>query len=93
MQDPAAFLTMLPIAIAALVFLSRSMRQINQWEVGLVFTLGKYAKKLSPGLNFVLPLVQRVAKVDMRLRNRDLPPQQVITGDNMRVGNPRDLAR
>jgi regulator of protease activity HflC (stomatin/prohibitin superfamily) len=83
MQDPATFLAMLPAAVAALVLAIRSLRQINQWEVGLTFTLGKFTGKLSPGLNFVLPLVQRVVKVDMRLRNRDLPPQQVITGDNV----------
>lgn len=60
-----------------------SLRQVNQWETGLKFTLGKYAGKVTPGLNFVLPGVQKLVRVDTRVRNRDLPQQAVITADNV----------
>ncbi len=83
MTDPQT----VAITLATLAFLVpllfRSIRQVNQWEVGLKFTLGKYSGKLLPGLSFVLPIVQRIVRVDMRIRNRDLPPQQVITADNV----------
>jgi regulator of protease activity HflC (stomatin/prohibitin superfamily) len=83
MQDPASFLALLPLlAVGALVFF-RSLRQVNQWEVALKFTLGRFTGKLDPGLNFVVPILQRVIRVDTRIRNRDLPPQQVITADNV----------
>jgi regulator of protease activity HflC (stomatin/prohibitin superfamily) len=81
--DPLTIVTMIPLLLLALLFLLRSLRQVNQWEVALVFTLGRFTGKLQPGLNFVFPLLQRVVRVDTRIRNRDLPPQQVITADNV----------
>lgn len=71
------------LAIVLFVLALRSMRQINQWEVALKFTFGKYAGRLEPGLNFVLPLVQKIYRIDTRIRNRDLPAQMVITRDNV----------
>jgi regulator of protease activity HflC (stomatin/prohibitin superfamily) len=67
----------------AVIFALRSLRQINQWEVALKFTFGKYSGRLQPGLNFVLPLVQKIYRIDTRIRNRDLPAQMVITRDNV----------
>lgn len=71
------------LAIVLFLLALRSMRQINQWEVALKFTFGKYAGRLEPGLNFVLPLVQKIYRIDTRIRNRDLPAQMVITRDNV----------
>lgn len=61
----------------------RGLRQINQWETALKFTLGRFSGRQGPGLNFILPGVQRIVRVDMRVRNRDLPQQAVITSDNV----------
>lgn len=80
-----------PIVLVGLVFASataliaslRGLRQVNQWESALKFTLGKYSGKVGPGLNFLVPGVQRMVRVDMRVRNRDLPQQAVITADNV----------
>lgn len=66
-------------AIAAL----RSLRQVNQWETALRFTLGKYSGKVAPGLSFVVPGLQNLVRVDNRVRNRDLRQQAVITADNV----------
>jgi regulator of protease activity HflC (stomatin/prohibitin superfamily) len=82
MDEPAAFFGLIPLALIALYFL-RSIRQINQWEVALRFTMGKFSGRLTPGLNFVLPLFQSVYRIDTRIRNRDLPQQMVITRDNV----------
>lgn len=60
-----------------------SIKQINEWEVGLKFTLGRLSGRLEPGLRIVLPVVQRFARIDKRIRNRDLPRQVVITRDNV----------
>jgi O6-methylguanine-DNA--protein-cysteine methyltransferase len=61
----------------------RSVRQVNQWETGLKFTFGKFAGLAAPGLNLIIPGVQRLVKIDTRVRNRDLPQQAVITADNV----------
>lgn len=70
------------LALFALLAL-RSLRQINQWEVALKFTFGKYSGRLEPGLNVVIPLIQKIYRIDTRIRNRDLPAQMVITRDNV----------
>ncbi len=66
-----------------LVLVSRSLRQVNQWEAALKFTLGKFSGHGSPGINFVLPGIQHLVRIDTRVRNRDLPQQAVITADNV----------
>ena len=83
MPDPLPIVLALPLAIFAAGWLARSIRQINQWEIGLRFTLGKLTGRLEPGLQLVFPGFQRMVRVDTRIRNRDLPYQQVITQDNV----------
>jgi regulator of protease activity HflC (stomatin/prohibitin superfamily) len=70
------------LAAAASVTL-RGLRQVNQWESALKFTLGKLSGRVGPGLNFVMPVFQKMVRIDMRVRNRDLPQQAVITADNV----------
>lgn len=82
-MDPFTLLVLAPLALIGTVLVSRSIRQINQWETGLVFTLGKLSGRVSPGLNLVVPGLQRLVRVDTRVRNRDLPQQAVITADNV----------
>ncbi|MCS6900789.1 MAG: SPFH domain-containing protein [Myxococcales bacterium] len=74
---------LLPVVGFLVLLLARSIRQVNQWEAGLKFTLGKYSGRMEPGLNFIVPLVQNGIKIDTRIRNRDLPSQAVITRDNV----------
>jgi regulator of protease activity HflC (stomatin/prohibitin superfamily) len=83
MTDPLPVVLGIPAAIVAGIYFLRSIRQINQWEVALRFTLGKLSARLGPGLSVILPGVQRLVRVDTRIRNRDLPYQQVITQDNV----------
>lgn len=82
-MDPFSVVVLGVMGIAAAIATARSIRQINQWETGLKFTLGKFSGRMNPGLNFVLPGIQRLVRIDTRVRNRDLPQQAVITADNV----------
>ncbi|MFZ5628291.1 MAG: slipin family protein [Spirochaetota bacterium] len=76
---------LLPIGVAALVFLFLSLKVINQYEQGLVFTFGKYTGMKHPGLRFLVPVVQRMVRVDMRIRTLDVMKQQIMSKDNVPV--------
>lgn len=82
-MEPISLIVMAAVAVIGGSLISRSIRQVNQWEVGLKFTLGKFTGRLGPGLNLVIPGLQRMIRVDTRVRNRDLPQQSVITADNV----------
>jgi regulator of protease activity HflC (stomatin/prohibitin superfamily) len=81
-MDPATALV-LPLLFILFVLAMRSVRQVNQWQVALRFTLGKYTGRMEPGISIVLPLFQQMVVIDTRIRNRDLPAQMVITRDNV----------
>jgi regulator of protease activity HflC (stomatin/prohibitin superfamily) len=76
---------LLLFGVAALVFLFLSLKVINQYEQGLVFTFGKYTGIKHPGLRFVVPVVQRMVRVDMRIRTLDVMKQQIMSKDNVPV--------
>ncbi len=60
-----------------------SVRQINEYERGVKFQFGKFKKILDPGWRLVLPVVQQIKKVDMRVKTVDVPFQEAITKDNV----------
>ena len=70
-------------AVAAYVL--SSLRVLNQYERGVVFFLGKYTNTKGPGLIFVPTLLSRMKRVSMRVVALDIPPQEVITRDNISV--------
>jgi len=72
------------IMLVVLLLLS-SIRQINQYENGIIFTLGKFTGTMKPGWNIVLPIVQFYKKVDMRVKAVNVPDQEAITKDNISV--------
>lgn len=82
-MDPAALALLLPLMMLLFVLAVRSVRQVNQWEVALKFSLGKFVGRMEPGIHVLLPLMQSMIRVDTRIRNRDLPKQMVITSDNV----------
>lgn len=69
-----------------LVLVLSSLKVINQYERGIVLTLGSYSYTLNPGLKVIVPVFQRVIKVDIRISTSDIPQQEVITKDNVPVG-------
>jgi regulator of protease activity HflC (stomatin/prohibitin superfamily) len=78
------FLFYLILFLVILVIIS--LKIIQEYERGVVLTLGKYSYTLSPGLKIVIPVIQQLIKVDMRLRAVDIPRQEVITKDNVTIG-------
>lgn len=82
-MDPFSIVALTVLGVTGLLTAIRSVRQVDQWEEGLTFTLGKFTGKKGPGLNMVIPGVQQLVKIDTRVRNRDLPQQSVITADNV----------
>lgn len=62
------------------------MRVINQYERGIILTLGKYTGIRNPGLNIIIPFIQTIRKVDVRSTPIDVPKQEVITKDNVTIG-------
>ncbi|MBI4127762.1 MAG: slipin family protein [Parcubacteria group bacterium] len=62
------------------------LRVIDQYERGVILTLGKYAGTRGPGLTWILIVFQRMVKVDLRIATTDIPQQEVITRDNVTVG-------
>ncbi|MCY4371545.1 MAG: SPFH/Band 7/PHB domain protein [bacterium] len=81
----AAVILLGVVAIAVLLIAAGGFRVVRPYEQGLVEFLGKYKRTISPGLRFVVPFVQKLLKVDMREQVVDVPPQEVITKDNVAV--------
>ena len=78
-------LCLIPIFLFGGFVLFSGLRTIYQYERGVVFTLGKFSNIKDPGLNFVFPVLQRMRKVDMRIKTAEVPRQEVITKDNIPV--------
>lgn len=72
------------IIIIAVVVVS-GIRIINQFERGVVLTLGRYSGTKGPGLRVVIPIMQQMTKVDVRSTPVDVPQQEVITKDNVTI--------
>lgn len=80
------FLGALALSIPAIIFLMLiSIRQVNQYERGVRFMIGKYTNTVEPGWHLVIPIIQSLKKVDMRVKAVDVPLQESITKDNISV--------
>lgn len=75
-------LIIVAIIVLAVIFL----RQIDQYERGIMLTMGKYSGMKEPGWRIVVPVFQRMIKVDTRIKAVDVPDQNAITRDNVSVG-------
>ncbi len=76
------FTLALSIAIPLLVV---SVKQINQYQRAVLFSFGKFSKVLEPGWHIVIPVLQMISIVDMRVKAVDVPDQNAITRDNVSV--------
>ena len=68
-----------------LVILLASIKQIDEYERGVLFSFGKYKKTLTPGWKIVLPIIQSYKKIDIRTKVVDVPEQDAITRDNVSI--------
>jgi regulator of protease activity HflC (stomatin/prohibitin superfamily) len=73
------------IGVAAVVLFSMGVKRVNQYERGLVERWNAYEKTVDPGLRYIIPVVQRIFRVNMREQVIDVPPQEIITEDNVVV--------
>ncbi len=73
------------IIVVVGIILLTSIRQINQYERGILFTCGKFSKVLEPGWKIILPIFQSFTKVDIRTLAVDVPAQEAITKDNVSI--------
>ena len=73
------------VAFVVLILLFSAIRILNEYERGVIFTLGRYTGTKGPGIVIVVPIVQRMVKVDLRLIVLDVPTQDVISRDNVSV--------
>lgn len=73
------------LLILVMIILVVSIKQINEYQRGVLFTFGRFTRILNPGLNLVLPFIQTVKKVDIRTKVVDVPEQEAITKDNVSV--------
>lgn len=77
--------TGLVVAALVILFLSSAIRVVREYERGVIFRLGRLVGAKGPGLFFIIPLVDKMVKVDLRTITLDVPPQEVITRDNVPV--------
>jgi regulator of protease activity HflC (stomatin/prohibitin superfamily) len=76
---------MFPVAVALIILLLLCIRQVDQYERGVLFTMGKFSKLWQPGWHVIIPVFQRLIKVDIRVKAVDVPDQEAITKDNIPI--------
>ncbi|MDZ4168127.1 MAG: SPFH domain-containing protein [Coriobacteriia bacterium] len=72
-------------ALFALIYFAAAIRIVRPYQKGVLERLGKYQKTFEPGLHVIIPFFDKITKVDMRENVVDVPPQEVITKDNVVV--------
>ena len=82
---PPYILTILVPIIFVLFILASSIRILREYQRGVVFTLGRFSGVKGPGLILIIPVVQQMERIDLRTRVFDVPPQDVISRDNVSV--------
>jgi regulator of protease activity HflC (stomatin/prohibitin superfamily) len=77
--------TLITVLVVTIFFLSAAIRILNEYERGVIFRLGRVIKAKGPGLIILIPVVDKMVKVSMRLIAMDIDPQDVISRDNVSV--------
>ena len=73
------------IIVVVLIVLLSSIKQVNEYERGVLFRFGKFERILNPGWNIVLPVIESFRKIDIRTKAVDVPEQDAITKDNVSI--------
>jgi regulator of protease activity HflC (stomatin/prohibitin superfamily) len=77
--------TLIAIVVLVIFFLSAALRILNEYERGVIFRLGRVIKAKGPGLIILIPMIDKMVKVSLRLVAMDVDPQDVISRDNVSV--------
>ena len=86
---PTIIIVLVAIVVLALVLLSSTIKIVQEYERGVIFRLGRLAGARGPGLFFLIPGVERMRKVDLRIVTLEVPAQEAITGDNVNSNSQR----
>jgi regulator of protease activity HflC (stomatin/prohibitin superfamily) len=84
-MSPTSLTFLTTLVLIAVLFLSAAIRILREYERGVVFTLGRFTGVKGPGLVILIPIVQQLVRVDLRVRVLDVPKQDVISHDNVSV--------
>ena len=76
---------LITLAVVIFIIAGTGLKIVRPWEKGLIERLGKYQRTVGSGLTLIIPFMERILKVDMREQVHDVPPQGVITKDNVVV--------
>src|SRR5277367_3953764 len=83
-EAPASLLiSLVPLILLAVIILPQTVRILREYERGVIFRLGKLLGIKGPGLIFLIPIVDRMVKMDLRVVTIDVPRQEVMTRDNV----------
>ena len=82
---PNQYVLIAAAGVVVLFLISQTIKIVQQYQRGVVFRFGKLVGERGPGLNFIIPIVDRMLKVDMRVETLVVEPQEVITRDNVTV--------
>ncbi|MBM3695444.1 MAG: SPFH/Band 7/PHB domain protein [Actinobacteria bacterium] len=83
-MDPLAFVLVV-VVIGVFIVVGAGLKIVSQFEKGLVERFGRFERIVDPGLRWIWPFIERLRRVDMREQVVDVPPQEVITKDNVVV--------
>ncbi|MFZ2398885.1 MAG: SPFH domain-containing protein, partial [Smithella sp.] len=78
-------LPMIVVIVLMVMFLASAIKIMNEYERAVIFRLGRIREVKGPGLIIIIPGIDRVVKIDMRTITMDVPPQDVITKDNVSI--------
>ena len=78
-------ITTIAIVVLIIFFLSAALKILNEYERGVIFRLGRLVGSRGPGLIILIPGIEKMVKVSLRLVTLDVPPQDIITKDNVSV--------
>jgi regulator of protease activity HflC (stomatin/prohibitin superfamily) len=81
-MSPVVFL---PLVVLGLIILAQSIKVLREYERGVVFRLGRFSAVKGPGLILLIPILDKMVKVGLRTVAMDVPPQDVITKDNVSI--------
>lgn len=85
MQNPNTFLPGVIVVLFILIVLWNAIKILREYERGVIFRLGRLIGAKGPGIFFLIPIVDKMVRVDLRVITYDIPPQDVITRDNVTV--------
>jgi len=73
------------VLVVLVVLLMNAIQYLREWERGVVVRLGKFHDVRGPGMTFVIPLIERMHRIDMRPTALDVPPQDIVMKDEVKV--------